>query len=47
MVMRNFPRFSTPDNLVDIQGYNLDPIDHPDNDKRGGVCIYYKGSLPV
>ena len=21
--------------------------DHPDNNKRGGVCIYYKESLPV
>ena len=42
-----FQDSSTPDNLVDTQGYNLDPTDHPDTDKRGGVCIYYKGSLPV
>ena len=38
---------STPDNLVDIQEYNLVRADHPDNTKRGGVCIYYKESLPV
>ena len=38
---------STPDNLVDIQGYNLVRADHPDNAKTGGVCIYYKESLPV
>ena len=38
---------STPDNFVDIQGYNLVRIDHPDNTKQGGVCIYYKESLPV
>ena len=38
---------STPDNFVDILGYNLVHTDHPDNTKRGGVCIYYKESLPA
>ena len=38
---------STPDNLVDIQEYNLVRADHPDNTKRGGVCIYYKESVAV
>ena len=38
---------SIPDNLTDIRGYNLVRADHPDNIKRGGVCIYYKESLPV
>ena len=33
--------------LVHIQGYNLVRTDHPDNTKRGGVCIYYKESLPI
>ena len=33
--------------MVDIQGYNLVRTDHRDNTKRGGVCIYYKESLPV
>ena len=33
--------------MVDIQGYNLVRADHPDNTKRGGICIYYKESLPV
>ena len=38
---------SIPDNLIGIEGYNLVRADHPDNIKRGGVCIYYKESLPV
>ena len=38
---------STPDNLVDIQRYNLVHADELDNTKRGVVCIYYKESLPV
>ena len=38
---------STPSNIIDIEGYKLVRSDHPDNIKRGGVCIYYKESLPV
>ena len=38
---------STPDSLLEIDGYNLILADHPDNIKSGGVCIYYKESLPV
>ena len=38
---------SIPDNVLDIEGYKLIRADHPDNIKRGGVCIYYKESLPV
>ena len=38
---------STPENLIDIEGYNLVRADHQDNNKRGGVCIYYIESLPV
>ena len=38
---------STPDSLLEIDGYNLICEDHPDNIKRGGVCIYYKESLHV
>ena len=34
------------DNL-EIPGYNLVRSDHPSNNKRGGVCIYYKASLPL
>ena len=37
----------TPDNLLEIDEYNLVRADHPNNIKRGGVCIYYKESLPV
>ena len=38
---------SIPDNVLDIEGYRLVRADHPNNIKRGGVCIYYKESLPV
>ena len=38
---------STPsdDNNLEISGYNLVHSDHPSNNKRGGVCIYYKTFL--
>ena len=38
---------SISDNLIDIKGYNSVRADHPDNIKRGGVCVYYKEYLPV
>ena len=38
---------STPDGLLEIDRYNLVHVDHSNNIKRGGVCIYYKESLPV
>ena len=38
---------SIPDNVLDIERYRLVRADHPNNIKRGGVCIYYKESLPV
>ena len=31
----------------EIRGYNLVRSDHPSNNKRGGVCTYYKASLPL
>ena len=36
-----------PDSLLEIDGYNLVGVDHPNNIKRGEVCIYYKESLAV
>ena len=47
MFIRTYLSISIPDNLIDIRGYKLVCADHPDNVKRGGVCIYYKESLPV
>ena len=38
---------STPDGLHEIDEYNLFRADHPNNIKRGGLCVYYKESLPV
>ena len=38
---------SIPDNILDLEGYRLVRADHPNNIKRGGVCIYYKESLSV
>ena len=28
-------------------GYSLSRVDHPDNIKRGGVCIYFRESFSV
>ena len=38
---------STPDSLLEINGYILVRADHPNNIKGGRVCIYYDESLPV
>ena len=35
------------DRDISINGYNLIRDDHPSNNKRGGVCIYYRESLAV
>ena len=37
---------SDNDNLY-IRDYKLVIADHPGNIKRGGVCVYFKKSLPV
>ena len=37
---------SNGDNLA-ISVYNLIHSDHPSDNKRGGVCIYYKNLLPL
>ena len=37
---------SEDDNL-EIPGCNLVRFDHPSNNKRGGVCIYFKALLPL
>ena len=38
---------SSPDDLLEIDGYNLVCADNINNTRRGGVCIYYKESLLV
>ena len=35
------------DNNLEISGYTLVRSDHPSNNKREGVCIYYKSFLPL
>ena len=30
-----------------IPGYELIRVDHPSNEKRGGICIYHKYFLPI
>ena len=35
------------DSNLQIPGYNFARMDHPSNTKRGGVCLYYKCSLPL
>ena len=37
----------TDDRDILINGYNIIRADHPSNNKRGGVCIYYRESLAV
>ena len=34
------------DNNLEISGYTLVHSDHPSNNKRGDVFIYYKSFLP-
>ena len=38
---------SIPDDMIEIEGYNLVHADHLNHIKQGGGCIYYKESLPV
>ena len=35
------------DNRLSIPGYSMMTVDHPNNTKRGGVCLYYKEHLPI
>ena len=35
------------DDNLDISGYSLVRSEHPSNNKRGGVCVYYKKFLPL
>ena len=37
---------TTANNMLEIEGYNLVRADHLNNIKGGGVCMYYKESLP-
>ena len=46
-ISETFLDSSIPENLIEIEGYKLVCADLPDNVKKGGVCIYYKASLPV
>ena len=38
---------SSNDNNLNIRGYNMPRADHPSGNRRGGVCICYKESLPI
>ena len=38
---------SNDDGNLEIPGYDLFRADHPSNTKQGGVCIYYRNSLPL
>ena len=38
---------SDDDNILHMEGYNLIRADHPDNIKRGGVCLCFKKSLAL
>ena len=38
---------SLGDHNLSIQGYSLIRADHPDDVKRGGVCLYFKENLTL
>ena len=38
---------SCDDDNLEIPGYNLIGADHPSDNRRGGVCVYYKNTLPL
>ena len=38
---------TSDDDDLAISGYNLIRSDHPSNNKRGDVCIYYRNFLPL
>ena len=38
---------SDRDHSLNLEGYELIRSDHPNNTKRGGVCIHYKEHLPL
>ena len=35
------------DDNLRIPGYELISVDHPSNQKRGGICIYHKDFFPI
>ena len=35
------------DSSLEIPGYDLIWADHPSNIKGGGICVYYRNSLPL
>ena len=37
---------SNDDDNLEVPGYNSFRAGHPPNTKRGGLCIYYRNSLP-
>ena len=41
------PDTSSSNGNFNIPGYNISRPDHPSGNRRGGVCIYYKKSLPI
>ena len=38
---------SNDDTTLSLPGYNLARSDHPDNVKKGDVCLYYKEKLSL
>ena len=39
--------FNSLDDWINTEGYNLVRANHPNNNKRGGVCMYFKEHLPI
>ena len=39
-------KFLYDDSNLEIPGYSIIRDNYPSNTKRGGVCVYYKNTLP-
>ena len=46
-ILETYLNSSVNENLLLIPGYHLLRADHPDNLKKGGVCLYYKEHLSL
>ena len=42
-----YSSISSDNSNLELPGYNLVRADNPANTRRGGVCIYYRNSLPL
>ena len=39
--------FNSLDDQINIERYNILRADHPNDNNRGGACMYFKEHLPI